>query len=116
VWIILVKSVCALPSPKVFRNTHIYSAFNGEDCKCYVGKQMLTVREWVRVACIGCIIAGNVGNKNVLGNVPRDLLETTIQQNPPVSLLGGEDNAGACLRDLIARRTNCNHLENNDKR
>jgi hypothetical protein len=76
---------------------------------------MLTVGEKLRLACIGCIIAGNLGNKNVLGKVPRDWLETTIQ-NPPVSFLGGEDNAGACLRVLIARRTNGSHLENNDKR
>lgn len=75
---------------------------------------MLIMGEWLLVARTVCIIAGNLGNKNVLGNVPSDLLETTIQ-NPPVSLLGGEDNAGTCLRVLIARRINGSHLENNDK-
>jgi hypothetical protein len=72
------------------------------------------VREWILVASLGFIIAGYFGNRSILGNVPRDVLETI--QNPPVSLLDGENNAGTCLRVLIAGRINDNHLGNNGKR
>jgi hypothetical protein len=72
---------------------------------------VLAIGEWVLVTCIGCIVGGDLGNRNVLGEVPGDLLETTIR-NPPVSLLGCEDNTGACLRVLIATRINASRLGN----
>jgi hypothetical protein len=70
--------------------------------------------EWVLVTYIGCIYGGNLGNRNVHGEVPGDLLEIIIR-NSPLSLLGGEDNTRVRLRVLTARRTNSSHLGNTDR-